>query len=76
MPSFAIGAISLVRTIPRQAVAWLAIAAPVVTVAYVVRVHVFPENGIDGPLQGVYVVIAGALLVLATNLRSGRSVVA
>ena len=59
-----IGAIGLVRTIPRQAVVWLAIATLVVTVAYVVRVHVLPENDIAGPLAGVYVVIAGAALAL------------
>ena len=64
MPSFVIGAIGLVRTIPRQAVVWLAIATLVVTVAYVVRVHVLPENAIAGPLAGVYVVIAGAALAL------------
>jgi hypothetical protein len=71
-----IGATSLIRTVPRRSVAWLAIATLVVTVVYVVRVHVLPENAIAGPLEGVYVVIAGAVLAMATSLWPRRSVVA
>ena len=71
-----IGVVRFVRTVPRQSVVWLAIATLVVTVVYVARVHVLPENAIAGPLEGVYVVIAGAVLALATNLWPRRSVIA